>query len=433
MAVNRKRRAQKARTSASRIRDRLKEAEATLEAIRTGQVDALVVSGPRGEQTLTIEGATHPYFVLLNAMSDGAALLEPGGTILFGNLSFGDIAGAAVETLRGSLLQRLVVSEERSSFEEFLREGSRQRVAREFTLMTGNASTTPVAIALSTLPLGTHAEVTASGVTGSESRDGAAVLMAIITDLTYRKSVEAIRARLLERLMSAEDEERRRIARELHDETGQSLAALLVGLRAITDMAVPPEVRPVALRLRDIAAHTVDDVRRLARGLHPAVLDDQGLAAAARRYVGDYVRSFGTSLDFAAGDLDSPRLAPLTAATMYRLLQETLTNVARHARARKVAVELKRDESALELLVRDDGVGFEVSRAHDAVSGGRLGLRGMRERVTLLGGSIEIESRLGQGTVVRARIPAGSTAPPRPNAAGVGVSAAARNRNRDPD
>jgi PAS domain S-box-containing protein len=408
VTVKRKGRAPKRRSSAKTLRDRLHEAEATLEAIRTGQVDALVVSGPRGEQTLTIEGATHPYFVLLNAMGDGAALLEPDGAILFCNRSFGDIAGAPVEALRASMLQQLVVSAERSSFEEFLREGSRQRVAREFALMTGNGSTTPVAIALSTLPLGTH-----PGVTGSESRGSTTVLMAIITDLTYRKAAEATRARLLERLISAEDDERRRIARELHDETGQSLTALLVGLRAITDMAVPPEVRPVAQRLRDIAARTVDDVGRLARGLHPAVLDDKGLAAAARRYVGDYVRSFGTALDFVAGDLDSPRLAPLTAATAYRILQETLTNVARHARARKITVELKRDESALELLVRDDGVGFEVSRAHDAGSG--LGLHGMRERVTLLGGSIQIESRLGQGTVVRARIPADGTAVPPDN------------------
>jgi len=402
MPVNRKGRSPN-RGSGSRIRDRLEEAEATLEAIRTGQVDALVVSGPRGDQTLTIEGATHPYFVLLNAMNDGAVLLEPGGAILFGNRSFGEIAGAQVDTLRGSMFQRLVVPAERSSFEELLREGSRQKIAGEFALTTGNGSATPVTIALSTLQLGTH-----TAMAGAMARDGAAVLMAIITDLTYRKAAEAGRAHLLESLISAEDDERRRIARELHDETGQSLTALLVGLRTIADIAMLAEVRTIALRLRDVAARTVDDVGRLARGLHPAVLDDQGLAAAARRYVGDYVRSFGTAVDFVAGDLDSPRLAPLAAATMYRILQETLTNVARHARARNVAVELKRDESALELLVRDDGVGFEVRLTRDAMSG--LGLHGMRERVTLLGGSIDIESRPGQGTVVRARIPAGSTA-----------------------
>jgi PAS domain S-box-containing protein len=405
VAMNRKGRARKPRTSAKQMRVRLEEAEATLEAIRTGRVDALVVSGPEGEQTLTIEGAAHPYFVLLNAMSDGAALLEPSGAILFGNRSFGEIAGVPVETLRGSMLQGLVVSARRSTFEEFLREGPGQSVAREFALTNGNGSATPVAIALSALPLGTGRDATSS-------RGGAKVLMAIITDLTYRKTAEATRARLLERLISAEDDERRRIARELHDETGQSLTALLVGLRTIADMTVHPEVRGAALRLRDVAANTVDDVGRLARGLHPAVLDDEGLAAAAARYVRDYVSWFGTPLDFVAGDLDSPRLAPLTAATMYRLLQETLTNVARHAHARKVAVELTRDESSLELVVRDDGVGFEASHSQGAASG--LGLRGMRERVALLGGAIKIESTPGQGTVVRARIPARTARRPTP-------------------
>jgi signal transduction histidine kinase len=226
--------------------------------------------------------------------------------------------------------------------------------------------------------------------------------MAIITDLTYRKAAEATRARLHERLISAEDMSTP-VRAGAADETGQSLNALLMGLRAIADMPVRSEVRAVALRLRDIAAQTVDDVGRLARGLHPAVLDDEGLAAAAKRYVADYVRSFGTALDFAAEGLDSPRLAPVTAATMYRILQEALTNVARHAQARNVAVELKRDDSVLELLVRDDGIGFEVNQTHDVGLG--LGLHGMRERTTLLGGSIQIESRPGEGTVVRARIP----------------------------
>jgi signal transduction histidine kinase len=394
----------KRRKTAERIRTRLHEAEATLEAIRTGQVDALVVSGPGGERTLTIEGATHPYSVLLNAMSDGAALLEPRGAILFGNRSLGEIAGAPIETLRGSMFQELVVSAERPGFEEFLREGFKESLPREFAFMTANG-TTPVAVAISTLPLETNPESRESA-----SRAGPTVLMAIVTDLTYRKKVEATRARLLERLMTAEDDERRRIARELHDETGQSLTALLIGLRAITDMAVPSEVLSVVLRLRDIAANTMDEVGRLARGLHPAVLDDLGLSAAARRYVGDFSKTFGSGVEFVAADLDSPRLAPLAAATMYRILQETLANVARHARATKIAVELERNESGLLLTVQDDGVGFEASRTRSEGAG--LGLRGMLERVTLLGGAIQIQSSPGQGTRVRVHIPASSAFPP---------------------
>ena len=122
-----------------------------------------MVSGPRGEQTLTIEGAAHPYFVLLNAMSDGATILERDGAILFGNRSFGDIAGSPVEILRGSMFQQLVVPVERPSFEEFLREGAGRSVTWEFAIANGNGSATPVTIALSALPLAIDPGVTGSG------------------------------------------------------------------------------------------------------------------------------------------------------------------------------------------------------------------------------------------------------------------------------
>jgi signal transduction histidine kinase len=367
----------------------------------------VVVSGPGGDQTLAIEGASHPYHVLLNAMNDGAALLEPDGTILFGNRRLEEITRAPLESLRGSRFEQLVVPAERPSFGGFLREVAGRNRAREFALVGGDGWATPVWLALSTVPLETK-----PGGPGPGGSDGATVLMAIITDLTDRKRAEATRVRLLKRLISAEDDERRRIARELHDETGQSLTALMVGLRAIGDLAVTIDVRSVAHRLEGLAAQTVDNVGRLARGLHPSVLDDLGLAVAARRYVDDYARSFGTALDFASDSLDPHEVPPLVATTVYRILQEALTNVARHARAKEVVVGLKRDGSTLELLVQDDGVGFDAGRALTDASG--LGLHGMRERVALLGGSVEIDSRPGHGTMVRARIPAGITAPHAP-------------------
>jgi signal transduction histidine kinase len=228
--------------------------------------------------------------------------------------------------------------------------------------------------------------------------------MAIITDLTDRKRAEATRLELMKRLMSAEDEERRRIARELHDETGQSLTAVLVGLRAIEDQAVTADVQTAARRLRKVAAQTVDDIGRLARGLHPAVLDDLGLLEAVRRYGNDWARSFSVGLDLRLPRTMPHPLPPLVQTTMYRILQEALTNVARHAHAQVVAVELKCEGTVLELVVRDDGVGFDVGTVRSEASG--LGLHGMQERVALLGGSFEIESTPGRGTTVRARVPA---------------------------
>jgi len=399
--VRRRRGSAKRRSPIQALRARLDEAEATLEAIRTGKVDALVVSGPGGEQTLAIEGATHPYHVLLNAMSDGAALLASDGTILFGNRRLGDIAREPLERLRGSRFQQLVTAAERPSLEEFVREG--RNGAREFAIVGGDAAATPVWIALSAVPLGAY-----PGGNGAEAGNGDGILMAIITDLTDRKRAEATKIGLMQRLISVEDEERRRIARELHDETGQSLTALLVGLRAIEEQAVLAKVRSAARRLRSVAAQTVDDVGRLARGLHPSVLDHMGLAAAARRHVSDFTKSFGVAVDLRAESIVSHRLPPLVQTTMYRILQEALTNVARHARAQVVGVVLKHEGTMLELVVRDDGVGFDAGAVLSEASG--LGLHGMQERVALLGGSVEIESRPGRGTTVRARIPAGIAA-----------------------
>lgn len=395
--VSRQRGSGKPRSTVDELRARLHEAEATLEAIRRGDVDAFVVSGPGGERTLALEGATHPYHVLLNAMSDGAALLDPDGTILFGNRSLGEIARAPLKDLRGSQFQQLVVPAERPSFEEFLREGAARSAAREFAIGDGDASVTPVWISLSMVPL-----ETSPGVSGAEARNGPTVLMAIITDLTERKRAEATRLGLLTRLISAEEKERRRIARELHDETGQWLTALVVGLRTIEDLTLTADVQSVAQRLRELGEQSVDNVGRLARGLHPRELDEKGLATAVTRYAERYSRSLGIAVDVRLTGLDSRRLAPVVETTMYRILQEALTNVARHARSKKADVDLKLEGGTLELLVRDDGVGFDARTTHE---GSGLGLHGMRERVALLGGSVEIESRPGHGTMVRARLP----------------------------
>jgi signal transduction histidine kinase len=321
-------------------------------------------------------------------MSDGAALLSPDGTILFGNRRLAEIANAPLESVRGSRFPQFAAPAERHSLEAFVRGG--RNGGREFAFMDAAGSATPVWLALSQVPL--------------DGGNGHTVRMVIITDLTDRKHAETTRLGLLKRLLSAEDQERRRIARELHDETGQSLTTLLVGLRAIGDKTGLAEVRSMAERLREVAAHTVDDVGRLARGLHPAVLDDKGLVAAARRHVSDFAKSFGVVVDLRVPSSVARRLSPLVQSTMYRILQEALTNVARHAQARTVAVVLKHEKTVLELVIQDDGVGFDPAAVLSEASG--LGLHGMQERVALLGGSVQIESRRGHGTVIRARIPA---------------------------
>jgi signal transduction histidine kinase len=419
--MRRKRISGERRSPTQRLRARLHDAEATLEAIRSGAVDAVVVSGPGGDETRAFEGATHPYHVLLNAMSDGAALLSADGTILFGNRRLAEIAHAPLESLRGSRLPQFAAPAERHRLEAFVRDG--RHGGREFAILGEDGAATPVWIALSQVPLGAPQD---DGTAGN----GLTVLMAIITDLTDRKRAETTRLGLLKRLLSAEDQERRRIARELHDETGQSLTTLLVGLRAIADIARLAEVRSVARRLREVAAHTVDDVGRLARGLHPAVLDDKGLVAAMRRHASDFAKAFGVVIDIRLPGSVARRLSPLVQSTMYRILQEALTNVARYAQAGAVAVVLKHEKTVLELVIQDDGIGFDPAAVLSEASG--LGLHGMQERVALLGGSVEIQSRRGHGTTIRARIPASIAPSTAKNAEPVpGVGRSHRIRRRD--
>ncbi len=389
--MTRKRATAPRRAAAPGLRARLDAAEATLEAIRAGEVDALVVSGPGGDRTLAIEGATEPYHLLLNAMTDGAVLLAHDGTILFGNRRFGEIARAPLQGLLGSHFERLLVGEGRAAFAALLAKRTGEKSAAEFIIARGGAPATSVWISLSSVPLGT------------DPANQAVVRMAIVSDLSERKRAEQARLELMKRLISIEDEERRRFARELHDETGQSLTALLVGLRVIEQQTGNPGVERMAHRLRKIASETVDNVGRLARGLHPSVLEDLGLLAAARRYVSDYTKAYGLAVDLRSEGVGTQQLPSLVQTTVYRILQEGLTNVARHARARTVNVELKLEGGVLALLIRDDGVGFDPGSTRGEASG--LGLHGMGERAALLGGSLDINSAPGKGTTVRASVP----------------------------
>ena len=162
-----------------------------------------------------------------------------------------------------------------------------------------------------------------------------------------------------------------------------------------------------AQRLRGIVAQTLEEVGRLSRGLHPSTLDDVGLAAAMTRQVQEFVQLHRIAADVRIEGLDAEPLPPLLQTTVYRVLQEALTNVARHAGARSVTVRLVRDEAAMELRVRDDGIGLEPAVRAAAAAGDRrrLGLQGMRERAALLGGSVEVESQPGAGTTITARFP----------------------------
>ncbi|MFI5459328.1 MAG: ATP-binding protein [Isosphaerales bacterium] len=214
------------------------------------------------------------------------------------------------------------------------------------------------------------------------------------------------RARLLKQVMSAREEEQRRIARDLHDGIGQSLTSLLLGLRVAAEVPTLEEARARLGELRGITASLLDEVRRLARGLRPSVLDDLGLAAVLERYAADYTQAHGIAVDVYAPDLALARLPAEVETALYRIAQETLTNVLKHAAAKAVSLVVRRESSGVHLTVEDDGRGFDNDALLRTPGAGKgLGLLDIRERAALLNGSVTLESRPGSGTTVHVCIP----------------------------
>jgi signal transduction histidine kinase len=218
---------------------------------------------------------------------------------------------------------------------------------------------------------------------------------AIAVDLSERVTRESLR-----RVVQAQELERARLARELHDETGQALASILLGLRQLEDAVETDEARAAAADLRDLVVATLQDVRRLAVELRPSALDDFGLVPAVERLAATVSES-GPAVDVAA-QLGGTRLAADAETVLYRIVQESLTNVVKHASADHVSITLVRKGPAAVVVVEDDGTGFDPAGLRD----GALGIAGMRERVALVGGRLTIESSPSRGTTLVAEVPA---------------------------
>lgn len=225
---------------------------------------------------------------------------------------------------------------------------------------------------------------------------------------TERAERERLRQFYLKRVIQAQEEERKRLARELHDETGQALASLMVGLRTVEEVITSEEAHQRLQDLRQVLSATLERVRHLAFELRPSALDDLGLVAALRRYAHQHQERFGITTEFQAVGLDGQRLPPEVETTVYRIVQEAMTNAARHASCTHISVLLQLHHQQLSVIVEDDGCGFDVQRVFSQEAGrSKLGLYGMRERAELIGGHLDIESELGAGTTVYLRVPLG--------------------------
>jgi signal transduction histidine kinase len=216
-----------------------------------------------------------------------------------------------------------------------------------------------------------------------------------------RVFAEKARVELLVRLDEAQEDERLRIARDLHDQIGQDLTAIDLLLQSARDAAVLPFVLGRIEEAQTLTRRLGRDVHTLALRLRPTALDDLGLRAALDHLATDWSARTRIALDVELDARFSTRVPVTVASAIYRVVQEALTNIARHAGARRASVTLTRHDGTAIVMIEDDGRGFDPAN----VPLDSIGVRGMRERVALVGGTVEIESEAGRGTAVLVRVP----------------------------
>ena len=229
----------------------------------------------------------------------------------------------------------------------------------------------------------------------------------LVKEMENHALAEQKRIDLLGRLVTSQEDERRRIARDLHDQLGQRLTALRLKLASLNAAAGEHEVlTPKINRLQEIALRLDAEVSYLAWELRPSALDDLGFVPAVEAFVQEWSRHFEIPADFQASKIPKRQFSPQMEIHLYRITQEALNNVAKHAGAKQVSVILKKRGDSIILIIEDDGTGFVPGKRSIPDKSGRgLGLLGMQERATLIGGEVEIESAPGSGTTIYIRVP----------------------------
>lgn len=216
---------------------------------------------------------------------------------------------------------------------------------------------------------------------------------------------EAICKQLLGKVLTAQEEERTRLARELHDSIGQSLTAIIMTTATVENNLPPgfPGAKEKLANVRDIAAQALRDLRSLICDLRPEILDDLGLTLAVRSQAKKYLEPIGVKVRFRVTDLKD-RLPAEVEIAVFRVIQEAITNIARHAQASQAHISLTKKDDRLIVRIEDNGIGFDPGQVLDGQGQG-WGLRGMKERITLLDGEFYVGSKPGRGTLVLAKVP----------------------------
>jgi len=380
------------------------EAQEIVKAIRGGRIDALVMQSARGDRVVTLQGAELPYRVLVESINEGAATLDRSGNVLYANARFAEILDLSVEKLVGTALVNHLPSWQRDKLLQLIAQGHRRSAGIELIL---EAPTGPPKLVRFTLkPL------------KNTPRHTVCVVATELTELVEAnealKSNEESLRQLSARLLQLQDEERRHIARDLHDITGQKLAFQSMALSALQTKQSPnldAESQQALSESLILNKEISAEIRTLSYLLHPPLLDELGLSSAARWYAAGFTKRTGIPID-----IDVPkevkRLSPDAEVAIFRVLQESLTNVHRYANTPRARLRIRTTEDDIKVEIEDYGKGIQATKsksAQESVERLGVGIQGMTERIRQLGGRLEITSRPRRGTLVTATIPFGDS------------------------
>ena len=376
----------------AKLRARLAVAEETLRAIRSGEVDTVMVAGKEGSQFFTLEGAADAYRVLIESMNEGALTLTGDKLILYANQCFARLIKCPLEQVTGSSFRRFLSVEDQVALRPLMKRSAKTGTKIQVLLHASDGSLVPALLSIRELA---HE--------GSKN----VIISMVVTDMTEARRNEELLRTFTQRVVQAQEAERARVALELHDGITQMLCALIVHSQALVNKLAPRDrtAKSAALKLRVLAGQTVEEVERISHHLRPSVLDQLGLVAALRDTSTEFAKRTGLTVKLACVELTA-RLPADTELTLYRILQEALRNVEKHARARRVTVSLTQPDACVQLAIKDDGTGFDPAQ-HPARRNGKggFGLLGMRERAAGVGGTHQVKSSPRAGTEIVVRIP----------------------------
>ena len=373
------------------LRARLADAEQTLHAIRNGEVDAVVVAGKEGPQVFTLHGAEHTYRVLIESMNEGALMLTPEGVILYANQCFARMVASPLDQVIGSSIQLFLSPADQTALRPLLEPTGKASAKIQVLLHPAHGSPMPAHLSIRPLP----------GM-GSQS----ASIGLVVTDMTEARRHEEMLRTLTHRVVRAQEAERGRVANELRVNITQLLNVILGRCQALAE-ELPADGRSGwvdTTRINEMVSRTTEEVERIWRSLWSHELEKSGLIAALQKANAELAERTGVSLQMDCPALGE-RLPPESELALYRIHQEALNNVERHARARHVTVHLAKPDGFVQLTIKDDGIGFDLADPVHAQAGEGLGLLSMSERAASVHGALSVKSAPGAGTEIEARIP----------------------------